>query len=54
MQPSIALSSYTLRILDKSTNEYVKMNEINQTEDVLNIVHSFLNHSLENTVEVLT
>ena len=49
MPPSIALSSYTLRIRDKSTNKYVKMNEINQNEDALTTIESFLNHFKSNT-----
>lgn len=42
MSANISLSSYTLRALDNSTEEYVGLNEINENEDMLDILKSFL------------
>jgi len=42
LSANISLSSYTLRALDNSTEEYVGLNEINENEDMLDILKSFL------------
>ena len=42
MSANISLSSYTLRALDNSTEEYVGLTEINEDEDMLDILKSFL------------
>lgn len=49
MPASISLSSYTLRVRDKSTGKYILLDQINEEDDILEIFYSFLNHFLTNT-----
>ncbi len=49
MSASISLSSYTLRVREKSTGKYILLDQINEEDDVLEILYSFLNHFLTNT-----
>ena len=42
MSANISLSSYTLRVHENSTEEYVGLTEINEDEDMLDILKSFL------------
>lgn len=51
MPASISLSSYTLRILEKSTKKYVMMDKINQEDDIVEIFRSFLDYFLANTAD---
>lgn len=51
MPASISLSSYTLRVKEKSTEKYVLLGEINQEDDALEIFHSFLDYFLANTAD---
>lgn len=44
----VSLSSYTLRVKEKSTNKYIILDQLNEEDDTLEIFTSFFDHFLAN------